>query len=222
MDLPFRVNDDAMWRRITCMRVHEIMSRDPICCRPTDRLADVAWKMHEGDCGVLPVLGEKGEAVGMITDRDVAIATTTRNKPPSEIFVAEVMSGKVHACGPDDKLERALETMATERVRRLPVLEAGRRVIGVLSMNDVILRLGHATTRLALTRHALTALHRICEHQGEAPTASEVLGNLGRYKRTEDAVSEAALLENAERTRNEEMTKRKAKGKPARRKSPRS
>lgn len=175
--------------------------------------------MYEGDCGVLPVLGEKEEGIGMITDRDVAIATMTKNKPPSEIFVAEIMSGKVHACGPDDNLESALETMAAERVRRLPVLDAERRVVGVLSMNDVILRLGRATTHLALTRHVLTALHRICEHsdQGGAPTASEVLGNLGRYIRTEEAVSEAALLERAgERKKNEE------KKKPARRKMPRS
>lgn len=210
------------------MKVHEIMSRDPICCRPTDRLADVAWKMYEGDCGVLPVVGETGEAVGMITDRDVAIATMTRNKPPSEIFVAEVMSGRIYACGPDDKLERALETMAGERVRRLPVLDAGRRVVGVLSMNDVILRLGRATTHLALTRHVLTTLHRICEHQGGAPTASEVLGNLGRYKRTEDAVSEAALVENvAERKKKDEKEKEKKRKRTekraqVRKKSPRS
>lgn len=189
------------------MEVREIMSRKPICCKVNDRLADVAWRMYDGDCGALPVLVEKGEVVGMITDRDVAIATMTRNKPPSEIFVAEVMSGKVHACGPGDKLESALETMAAERVRRLPVLDAERRVVGVLSMNDVILRLGRATTHLALTRHALTALHRICEHsdQGGAPIASEVLGNLGRYKRTEEVVSEVVRLEN--------LGERKKKGK---------
>jgi CBS domain-containing protein len=207
-----------MWRRITSMKVREIMSSNPICCRPTDRLADVAWKMYEGDCGVLPVLGEKGEAVGMITDRDVAIATMTRNKPPSELFVAEVMSGKVHACGSDDNLESALETMAAGRVRRLPVLDAERSVVGVLSMNDVILRLGRATTHLALTRHVLTALHRICEHsdQGGAPMASGVLGTLGRYKQTEEAVSEAALVESVrERKKNE-------KKKPAEKKLPRS
>ena len=205
-----------MWRRITSMKVREIMSSHPVCCRSTDRLADVAWKMYEGDCGVLPVLGEKGEAVGMITDRDVAIATMTRNKPPSEIFVAEVMSGKVHACGQDDKLESALETMAAERVRRLPVLDAERRVVGVLSMNDVILRLGRATTHLALTRQVLTALHRICEHSdhGGAPTASEVLESLGRYRRTEKAVSDAALLERV-REREKSATK-----KPARKKLP--
>lgn len=198
------------------MQVREIMSRNPICCGPTDRLADVAWKMYEGDCGALPVLGEKGEAVGMITDRDVAIATMTKNKPPSEIFVAEVMSGKVHSCRPDDKLESALETMAAERVRRLPVLDAERRVVGVLSMNDVILRLGRATTHLALTRQVLIVLRRICEHsdRGGAPTASEVLESLGRYRRTEKAVSEAALLERArERTKSE-------KKKPARKRPP--
>jgi CBS domain-containing protein len=198
------------------MRVREIMSDKPVCCRTTDHLADVARKMYERDCGVLPVLGEKGEGVGMITDRDVAIATMTRNKPPSEIFVAEAMSGRVHACGPEDKLESALETMAAERVRRLPVLDAERRVVGVLSMNDVILRLGRATTHLALTRHVLTALHRICEHshQGGAPTASEALENLGRYRETEEAVSKAARLEKgAER-------KKKKKRKPARRRLP--
>jgi len=219
-----------MWRRIKSMKVREIMSHDPICCRSTDRLADVAWKMYEGDCGVLPVLGEKGEAAGMITDRDVAIATMTRNKPPSEIFVAEVMTGNVHACGPDDNLESALETMAAGRVRRLPVLDAERRVVGVLSMNDVILRLGRATTHLALTRHVLTALHRISEHsdQGGAPITSEVLGSLGRYKRTEEAASEAALLESVgERKKNEEgkkrkTRKRKEKKKPDRKKLPRS
>jgi CBS domain-containing protein len=178
------------------MRVWEIMSDKPVCCRTTDHLADVAWKMYEGDCGVLPVLGAAGEAVGMITDRDIAIATMTRNKPPSEIFVSQVMTGKVHACGPEDKLESALETMAAERVRRLPVLDAERRVVGVLSTNDLILRLGRATTHLALTRHVLTALHRICEHshQEGGPTASEALENLGRYRQTEEAVGKAALL----------------------------
>ena len=203
------------------MEVREIMSRKPICCKATDHLADVAWKMYEGDCGVLPVLGEKGEVVGMITDRDVAIATMTRNKPPSEIFVAEVMSGNVHACGPGDKLESALETMAAERVRRLPVLDAERRVVGVLSMNDVILRLGRATTHLALTRQVLTALHRICEHsdQGGAPITSEVLGSLGRYKRTEEAVSEVVRLEDVGERKKKEKRKKK---KPARKKLPRS
>lgn len=192
------------------MRVREIMSHNPVCCRATDHLADVAWKMYEGDCGVLPVLGEKGEGVGMITDRDIAIATMTRNKPPSEIFVAEVMSGKAHACGPEDKLESALETMGAERVRRLPVLDAERRVVGVLSMNDVILRLARATTHLALTRHVLTALHRISEHshQGGASTASETLENLGRYRQTEEAVSEAALLEKGAERRKKEKKKR--------------
>lgn len=177
------------------MKVREIMSGNPICCRPTDGLADVAWKMYQGDCGVLPVLGENGEGIGMITDRDIAIAATTKNKPPSEILVAEVTTGKIHACGPEDDLESALETMAAERVRRLPVLDAERKVVGVLSMNDVLLRLGRATPHLALTRQALITLRRICEHadQGEAPIASEVLGDLGRYKRTEEAASQAAL-----------------------------
>ena len=110
------------------MRVREIMSDKPVCCRTTDHLADVAWKMYEGDCGALPVLGEQGEAVGMITDRDVAIASMTRNKPPSEIFVAETMSGKVHACGPEDELESCARDDGSRA--RAPTSRAGRRAEG--------------------------------------------------------------------------------------------
>lgn len=196
------------------MKVSEIMTGKPICCRSTDRLADVAWKMYEGDCGVLPVLGESGQGVGMITDRDIAIATTTKNRPPSEISVAEVTSGKIFSCGPDDELDSALETMAAERVRRLPVLDAERRVVGVLSMNDVILRLGRATPHLALTRQVLIALRRICEHsdQGGAPITSEVLGDLGRYKRTEEAASEAAHLAGAGGRKKGQRKKGKKQG----------
>lgn len=220
-DVRLQQRKDHVWGRITHMKVREIMSRNPVCCRVTDRLAEVAWKMYEGDCGVLPVLGDKGEGVGMITDRDVAIATMLKNKTPSEIAVAEVVSGNVYACGPDDDLEGALETMAAQRVRRLPVLDDERKVVGVLSMNDVILRLGRPTTHLALTRRVLTALHRICEHsdQGGAPIASDVLGNLGRYIRTEDAVTEAALHERAGAQEKGEAAKKK---RPARKKSPRS
>ena len=110
-------------------------------------------------------------------------------------------------------LESALETMATERVRRLPVLDAERKVVGVISMNDVILRLGRATTHLALTRQVLTALHRICEHsdQAGAPTTAEVLEDLGRYRRTEDAVSEAALHEKAGEQQKAEAPKKRKK-----------
>jgi len=207
------------------MKVQDIMSRNPICCTATDHLADVAWKMYAGDCGALPVLGATGEAAGMITDRDVAMATMMKNKPPSEILVAEVMTGKVHACGPDDKLESALETMAAERVRRLPVLDAERRVVGVLSMNDVVLGLGRTTKHLAFARHVLAALYRICEHpeQRGAPTASEVLENLGRYRRTEEAASEVALLEHAgEREKSEKKKATKSRKTPAREKLPRT
>ena len=90
----------------------------------------------------------------------------------------------------------------------------------MLSMNDVILRLGRPTRHLALTRHVLTALHRICEHlyQGGEPTASEALANLGRYRQTEEAVSRAALLEEG----TERKKKKKRRRKPARTRSPQS
>ena len=119
------------------MKVRDIMTAEPVCCAVSDDLALVTSAMYEKDCGVLPVLGPDGTAVGMITDRDVAIAAATRNRTPSLISVAEVITGTLHFCGPDDELADALETMSLHQVHRLPVLQPDGRIAGLLSLNDV-------------------------------------------------------------------------------------
>jgi hypothetical protein len=97
----------------------------------------------------------------MITDRDVAIASATRNRTPSLIVVAEVITGTLHFCGPEDDLNDALETMALNQVRRLPVLTAEGRVAGLFSLNDVIRYAAAAPTGAAIRRHVLEAASRI-------------------------------------------------------------
>ncbi len=151
------------------MKVRDIMTVNPSCCSVSDDLALVTSALFEKDCGVLPVLSPDGTVVGMITDRDVAIASATRNRTPSLIVVAEVITGTLHFCGPDDDLEDALETMSSNQVRRLPVLGPDGRVAGLLSLNDVIRYAAGAPAGGAIRSQALEAAVRI----GSSPRQRE-------------------------------------------------
>jgi CBS domain-containing protein len=120
------------------MKVSDIMTSDPVSCKPGNSLAEVASLLWEHNCGALPVVGPDGAVTGIITDRDICIAVGTRDKRAAEIPVHEVISGKCFTCGPEDDIHTALRRMQENRVRRLPVIgEAG--LIGVISIDDIVL-----------------------------------------------------------------------------------
>ena len=122
------------------MKVKEVMTAGPKACMPETSLADAAALMWENDCGALPVVNVEDKVVGMVTDRDICFGATTKNRAPSEVSVAEVITGQLFACGPEDDIREALKTMQRERVRRLPVITDEGKLRGILSMNDVVLR----------------------------------------------------------------------------------
>lgn len=120
------------------MKVRDVMRREPCVCGPENHLAKVGRIMAEAGCGFLPVLGDEDRVVGVITDRDLALAVATRDRKPSEIQVRQVMSGEVYSCGPDEDVRDALTVMRERKVRRLPVMES-HRLKGILSLDDVVL-----------------------------------------------------------------------------------
>jgi CBS domain-containing protein len=122
------------------MKVKEIMTAEPKTASPGTTLAAAAHLLWDADCGILPVV-EGGKPIGVVTDRDMYVALATRNKPASQITVGDVTSGTVWACGPDDDVHVALDTMRARRVRRLPVVADGS-LVGIISMNDVVLAAG--------------------------------------------------------------------------------
>jgi CBS domain-containing protein len=122
------------------MKVKEIMSGDAKFCDLNASLADAAKTMWDNDCGVLPVLKDGKEVVGLITDRDICMGVAMRDCNPSGISVQEVMSGAVYLVVPDDDVQKALEAMQEHRVRRMAVVDPEGQLKGILSMNDVTLR----------------------------------------------------------------------------------
>jgi CBS domain-containing protein len=122
------------------MQVSEAMSTDVKITSPSQSIRDAARTMAEIDAGILPV-GENDRLVGMITDRDIAIRAVAAGKDPSTP-VREVMSREVKYCFDDDDLEDVAQNMGDLKVRRLPVLNKQKRIIGILSIGDMALAEG--------------------------------------------------------------------------------
>jgi CBS domain-containing protein len=126
------------------MKVRDLQTSDVQAVDPDTNLAAAAHIMWECDCGVVPVIDHNRNLVGMITDRDIAIAATTRSAAPADILVRHVMStGQLYSCRPDDDVRAALATMGEHRVRRLPVTDRENHLVGILSLNDVVRRVDY-------------------------------------------------------------------------------
>jgi len=150
------------------MKVHDVMTEDVKYCRPETNLGAAAAIMWENDCGALPIVADGEKAIGMITDRDIAIALGTRNMQAAEIPVREVMSGKLFGASPDEDIHAALKLMRKEKVHRLPVIDAQGKLEGILSLNDVALHAMHPngkTTPALNYEDVVSTLKAVCEHR---------------------------------------------------------
>jgi CBS domain-containing protein len=131
------------------MRVSEAMSRDVRLANPGQSIRDVAKAMAEIDAGALPV-SDNDRLVGMITDRDIAIRAVAAGKGP-ETPVREVMSTDVKYCFEDEELDHVAQNMADIQVRRLPVVNREKRLVGIVSLGDVALHEGEEAAGEAVT-----------------------------------------------------------------------
>ena len=120
------------------MNVKDIMKREVATCAPENDLQSVIDVMRDRDCGFLPVVDSHGIVVGVITDRDVCLAGGTRHRPLGRVSARETMSHPVFSCFAEENVKVVLETMATHRVRRLPVLNKSGHLEGILSMDDIV------------------------------------------------------------------------------------
>jgi CBS domain-containing protein len=114
------------------------MSRDVCIANPNQSICDAACSMAQIDAGAIPV-GENDRLVGMITDRDIAVRAVAAGKGP-DTPVREVMTEDVKFCFEDEDLEHVAKNMAELRVRRLPVLNRDKRLVGILALADLAVK----------------------------------------------------------------------------------
>jgi CBS domain-containing protein len=140
------------------MIVSEVMTHDVRIATPDDSVQSAARIMESEDFGSLPV-GENDRLVGMLTDRDITIRAVARGLDPQDCKVRDVMSSDVKYVYDDESISDAARVMGDLHVRRLPVLNRDKRLVGILSLGD-----------LAITtpKGAGDALRSIAESPGEA------------------------------------------------------
>jgi len=120
------------------MKVRDVMSKDVQVARPGDTLQEVAARMSAGDFGFMPV-ADGDRLIGTITDRDIAIRAVAGGAACSSPVV-EYISRDPQTAGADDDLKTILDTMGTQQIRRLPVLDKDDRLVGVVSLGDLSTR----------------------------------------------------------------------------------
>lgn len=119
------------------MQVIEVMIKDVKTARLTDSVKDAAQKMKKDDVGALIVVGGSGEALGIVTERDIVIDIVADGTDPETVKVEDIMTKELITIGPDVDLEEAADIMTEHDIKRLPVIYQGK-LVGIVSASDLI------------------------------------------------------------------------------------
>jgi CBS domain-containing protein len=130
------------------MQIAQMMTRGVTLTDPSTTIRDAARTMRDENIGALPV-GENDRLVGMVTDRDIAMRGVADDKAPGACTVREVMSEHVYYVFEDEDENRAADVMAEHQVRRLPVLNRDKRLVGIVAMADLARTAGEPTKTAA-------------------------------------------------------------------------
>lgn len=126
------------------MQIREVMSRSVETLGPEATLQEAAQRMRQADVGVMPV-ARNGEALGVVTDRDIAVRAVAEGLDPSTTTVGQIMTTDVTFCHESDDIADAAATMRQRQIRRLLVLDDSDRLCGIVSLGDLALRSGDDT-----------------------------------------------------------------------------
>jgi len=124
------------------MKVKEAMHKGTTCVEPSTPVIDIAKYMRDDDVGAIPVRTD-GRLVGIVTDRDIACRAVTHSGNISKLTAQDIMTKDVTCCSAEDDLVIALKVMEAKKIRRLPVTDAHKTMIGMLSLGDISHRLSN-------------------------------------------------------------------------------
>src|SRR6266850_1598284 len=121
------------------MKCSEVMTDNPVCCLLNDLVSQAARVMRSEHIGAIPVVSDERtkEIVGIVTDRDLAIKVVAESRDPNRTTVGEVMTHTIVVCREDDDLSSAIAAMEEYQIRRIPVIDQGGRIVGIISQADV-------------------------------------------------------------------------------------
>ena len=121
------------------MKIQDVMTRNPATVTPDALASEAARIMKDEDVGVVPVVedNESRKLVGVVTDRDLAVRLVAEGRD-AQSRVRDVMSGRLHTGRADDSLDNAMDTMAREQVRRIPIVDERGALVGIVSQADVV------------------------------------------------------------------------------------
>lgn len=112
------------------------MTPSPECIGENDSIIDAAKKLAKLNVGSMPICKENNRLGGMLTDRDIVIKVLAEDRDPATVTAGELGQGKPVTIGADDSIEETLDTMATHKVRRLPVID-GHDLVGIVALADI-------------------------------------------------------------------------------------
>lgn len=124
-------------------KCYEVMTKDLACCLPGDAVTKAAQLMKTQDVGSVPVIetDQSKKLVGIVTDRDLALAIVAEGRDPKSTKVEDVMTHNVVTCRDEDDVQKALDAMAEYQLRRIPVVDKSDRVVGIIAQADVATRI---------------------------------------------------------------------------------
>jgi len=120
-----------------------MMTKHPVCCLVSDKVDTIAQMMQTQDVGAIPVIENHAskKLIGIITDRDLAVRVVGASREMSSTLVGDIMTTNPVVCHPGDDVYKALETMATHQVRRIPVVDTYGVVMGIITQADLVIHL---------------------------------------------------------------------------------
>ncbi|WP_308910499.1 CBS domain-containing protein [Pseudokordiimonas caeni] len=124
------------------MKINQVMHAGVDWVSPETPLSAIAKVMRDHDIGAVPV-GEKDKLVGMITDRDIVCRALAEGRDISKLKARDVMTKGIVYCRTDEDVEDAIHLMEQKQIRRLPVIDKNKRMVGMLSLGDISHRVGH-------------------------------------------------------------------------------
>jgi CBS domain-containing protein len=135
-------------------KCEEIMTKNPVCCLPSDNVVKVAQMMKRTNIGSIPVIENEQtqKLVGIVTDRDLVLKIVAEGRDAKATKVEAVMTHKVVTCHTEDDFQKALTAMSENQLRRIPIVDNNHKILGIIAQADVAVRVNQPDKTAAVVK----------------------------------------------------------------------